>query len=64
MKTDAKVEIAYHFPDEPDADFTDALFSSASTAKITRRSGASTTSPTAPGVICAHSSIPPSTICD
>ena len=25
MKTDAKVEIQYHFPDEPDADFTDLL---------------------------------------
>ena len=25
MKTDAKVEIAYHFPDEPDADFADVL---------------------------------------
>ena len=25
MKTDAKVEIQYHFPDEPDADYTDTL---------------------------------------
>jgi hypothetical protein len=25
MKTDAKVEIQYHFPDEPDADYTDIL---------------------------------------
>jgi hypothetical protein len=25
MKTDAKVEIRYHFPDAPDADFTDML---------------------------------------
>lgn len=25
MKTDAKVEVQYHFPDEPDADYTDVL---------------------------------------